>query len=247
MNDNELLLAAEAAAPGALTSGLSDMLQTGGPVVGLLIVMSVVALAIVLAKLWQFQQIRLSDNPATLEAIRLWQGGHPGQANAMLGTQHGPLASAVRSAIGGLQQGMPASVVREEATRQCSDVLDDLKGWMRPLEVIATLAPLLGLFGTVLGMIEAFRQLEEAGNQVNPAILSGGIWEALLTTAVGLAVAIPTVALLNFLERRIERLAHQMDSSITRLFTRNLPVFRTGEGRNVGTDAAGHAIAVGSA
>ncbi len=57
-------------------------------------------------------------------------------------------------------------------------------------------------------MIEAFRQLEAAGNQVNPAILSGGIWEALLTTAVGLAVAIPAVVALNWLERRIERLAH---------------------------------------
>jgi biopolymer transport protein ExbB len=52
---------------------------------------------------------------------------------------------------------------------------------------------LLGLFGTVLGMVEAFRQLELAGSQVDPAVLSGGIWQALLTTAVGLAVAIPAV------------------------------------------------------
>jgi len=71
-------------------------------------------------------------------------------------------------------------------------------------------------------MIEAFRQLEAAGNQVNPAILSGGIWEALLTTAVGLAVAMPSVAALNWLERRVDRLAHEMDSTVSRVFTVDL-------------------------
>ncbi|HAE01168.1 MAG TPA: flagellar motor protein MotA, partial [Rhodospirillaceae bacterium] len=54
-------------------------------------------------------------------------------------------------------------------------------------------------------MITAFQQLESAGNQVNPAILSGGIWVALLTTAVGLAVAMPVVVILNWLERRVDR------------------------------------------
>jgi len=83
-------------------------------------------------------------------------------------------------------------------------------------------APLLGLFGTVLGMIEAFRKLAEAGNQVNPAILSGGIWEALLTTAVGLAVAIPVVVLCNWFERRVERVGHEMESLVTQVFTQDL-------------------------
>ena len=112
--------------------------------------------------------------------------------------------------------------MREEVYRYAAGALEALRGWLRPLEVIAALAPLLGLFGTVLGMIAAFRQLEAAGNQVNPAVLSGGIWEALLTTAVGLAVAMPVVALLNWLERRVERLAHEIDDAVTRLFTVDL-------------------------
>jgi biopolymer transport protein ExbB len=74
----------------------------------------------------------------------------------------------------------------------------------------------------VLGMIEAFRQLEAAGTRVNPSLLAGGIWEALLTTAVGLAVAIPAVAALNWLERVVERTAHDMDSAITGVFTQDL-------------------------
>ena len=64
-------------------------------------------------------------------------------------------------------------------------------------------------------MIEAFRKLSEAGNKVDPSILSGGIWEALLTTAVGLAVAIPAVAALNWLERRVDRVAFELDSIVT--------------------------------
>ena len=93
--------------------------------------------------------------------------------------------------------------------------------YFRILEVIATLSPLLGLFGTVLGMIDAFQQLEGAGSTVDPAILSGGIWVALLTTAAGLAVAIPTIILLNYLEGVADRYKAELEDSITRVFTAN--------------------------
>ena len=74
----------------------------------------------------------------------------------------------------------------------------------RALDAIAQVAPLLGLFGTVLGMIEAFQKLQEAGNSVDPSLLAGGIWVALLTTACGLAVAMPVSLLLTWFETRIE-------------------------------------------
>lgn len=245
MNDPDTLADVATLPNDHVLTGFLETLQTGGPVVGLLLAMSVVALTIFLAKFWQFRQIRLSETAATHQALTDWQARRPVEAATRLNRLRGPLALAIASAVTGLRQDMPAAIVREEVTRQCSDVLEALKGWLRPLEVIATLAPLLGLFGTVLGMIEAFRQLEQAGNQVNPAILSGGIWEALLTTAVGLAVAIPTVAALNWLERRIERLAHEMDSAITRLFTRTLPPFLAVETRDAGADLL-PAVALGS-
>ena len=72
------------------------------------------------------------------------------------------------------------------------------------LENIAQLAPLLGLFGTVLGMIEAFQALQSAGSQVDPSILAGGIWVALMTTAAGLAVAMPTSIIHSWLEARMD-------------------------------------------
>jgi biopolymer transport protein ExbB len=78
---------------------------------------------------------------------------------------------------------------------------------------------LLGLFGTVLGMIEAFRAMEAAGARVDPSILSGGIWQALLTTAVGLGVAIPVSIAHSWLERRVEVEASSMQDKLDRLMT----------------------------
>jgi len=214
-------IAGPAAEPGMAERAL-ELLQAGGPVVAILLAMSVAALAIVFVKLMQFRAARLGDRRAAHEALRLWQAGRAGEALARLRGSRNPVAQALARAIRGQRRGLPEAKVREEVVRHGGDVLTALRSWFRPLEVIASLAPLLGLFGTVLGMIEAFRQLEAAGNQVNPAILSGGIWEALLTTAVGLAVAIPVVVVLNWLERKVDRLAHEMDSVVTRVFTEDL-------------------------
>lgn len=230
----ELNLSSSAATPGGPLADLLAMLQSGGPVVALLIAMSVAATAIVLAKAWQLRGIRSADASRTGEALSLWQAGRTGEAVARLQGAPGPLAATISAAMRGIRQGMEPEMVRAETMRFAADTLETCRSGLRPLEVIASLAPLLGLFGTVLGMIEAFRQLEAAGNQVNPAILSGGIWEALLTTAVGLAVAIPAVVALNWLERRIERLAHTADSAITRLFTQNLPPAHHSEASHVG-------------
>ncbi|OAB60985.1 flagellar motor protein MotA [Leptolyngbya valderiana BDU 20041] len=199
-----------------------EMLQAGGPVVVLLLAMSVVALAIVLAKIWQFRMARLGQRRTVHDALALHRKGRDCQALALLDGSANPAAQALARALRGRRRGVPEDLVREEVYRYAAGAIETLRGWFRPLEVIAALAPLLGLFGTVLGMISAFRQLEAAGNQVNPAILSGGIWEALLTTAVGLAVAIPVVAVLNWLERKVERLAHEIDDAVTRLFTVDL-------------------------
>ena len=209
-------------APAGFIERSLELLQAGGPVVGILIATSVLALTIVFLKLWQFRAARLGESRVARAALALHRAGRPGEALALAERSRNPVAQALARALRGQARGLPEAKVREEVMRYGGDVLEALRAWFRPLEVIASLAPLLGLFGTVLGMIEAFRQLEQAGNQVNPAILSGGIWEALLTTAVGLAVAIPVVVILNWLERRVDRLAQEMDSTVTRAFTEDL-------------------------
>jgi len=211
--------------PVASASGWQDalaLLETGGPVVMLLLGLSVVALTLVLVKLYQFRRARLWQRDPARQALALWQQGEGDEALTIAEASANPSAQALARAIRGVQRGLPEATVREEVLRYGSDALFQLRRGFRPLEVIGSLAPLLGLLGTVLGMIEAFQQLEAAGNQVNPAILSGGIWEALLTTAVGLCVAIPVVAVLNWLERRVDHLAHEMDNLVTQVFTEDL-------------------------
>ncbi|MEX0922437.1 MAG: MotA/TolQ/ExbB proton channel family protein [Rhodovibrionaceae bacterium] len=215
-------LTADPTAPQSLAERGWELLQAGGPVVAILLVLSILALAIVLIKLWQFRAARVGARRHARQALRLWQEGRAEEAQQLADRARGPLAQAMARAMRGQRRGLPEARVRDEVLRYGGEALSALRAWFRPLEVIASLAPLLGLFGTVLGMIDAFRQLEAAGNQVNPAILSGGIWVALLTTAVGLAVAIPVVAVLNWLERRVERLAEEMDSLVTQVFTEDL-------------------------
>lgn len=227
--------AVEAAPPAvgtaqALAERGAELLLAGGPVVAILLAMSVVAVAILVLKLWQFRKARLWSRAPARRALALYRGGNAAEALVVAAGSANPVARALALAIRGRERrDLPDSLVREEVVRAGSEMLESLRTFFRPLEVIATLAPLLGLFGTVLGMISAFQQLEAAGNRINPAILSGGIWEALLTTAVGLAVAIPTVAAVNWLERIVDRLAHEMDSVVTQVFTEDLSIPHRGQ------------------
>ena len=109
--------------------------------------------------------------------------------------------------------------LKTEAIRKARKSIAPLGKQLRTLEVIATIAPLLGLFGTVLGMIEAFKAMEAAGSQVDPAVLSGGIWQALLTTAAGLAVAIPVSMVHSWFERKLEVRASILEDDIDRINT----------------------------
>ncbi len=200
-------------------SSFMQLIALGGPVVIVLAAMSVLGLAIVLLKFWQFASVRISDRKFIEPALTAWHRGHTHAATSQLEDQRNPIAAALYAAMSRQVKEPREDRAREEAARVGAQHLAAMRSYFRPLEVIGTLAPLLGLLGTVMGMIKAFRELEAAGSQVNQAILSGGIWEALLTTAVGLIVAIPAVAALNWLERIVERLQEDMQDALTRVFT----------------------------
>lgn len=221
--DLETLPGLTGATPSGPWEQVQQLAEAGGPVVFILFALSVLALAVALLKLYQFTVMGVRARHGARQAVALFRAGRPDEALERAVAARGAAAGIVAIVLRGrLRDSLPAAMVREEALRAAGDLLESLRGQLRLLEVIASLAPLLGLFGTVLGMIEAFQQLEAAGSQVNPAVLSGGIWEALLTTAVGLAVAIPTVALLNVFERTLDRLTHDLESLISQLFTEDL-------------------------
>jgi biopolymer transport protein ExbB len=194
-------------------------LTMGGPVVAILLIASVIAATIILFKWVQFalrwgpSSAELSPAIASLadSAIatqQITQHASPRRIRSRLFVELIALLEDRRLTL---------EVVRQQAVRRMREELDRLASYLRVLEVIATIAPLLGLFGTVLGMIEAFQAMEAAGRDVNPAVLSGGIWVALLTTAVGLGVAIPVSLAHSWFERRVERLAMMLHNDLDRL------------------------------
>ena len=109
--------------------------------------------------------------------------------------------------------GQRAGVLR----RRARALLQEHEARVRLLATIASLAPLIGLLGTVWGMVQAFYQIEAGGDQVRPSDFAGGIWEGLLTTVFGLAIAIPSLAAVRIFEGKIERLAHDMNDVISHL------------------------------
>ncbi len=199
---------------------IESWIALGGPVMAVLLLMSVAALALVIAKTWEFWEQRIGDSRFVAPVLRDFQAGRRDEAITRLKAEPSPLAGLLLDVMMALGRPNPVlPEIREQAAQWAVERLERSRSWLRALEVIGTLAPLLGLLGTVLGMIEAFQRLQAAGERVDPSILSGGIWEALLTTAAGLIIAIPTVAALNWFDRRIERLHHDMQGALTRLLT----------------------------
>lgn len=178
----------------AVTQQLLAIYELGGPVVALLIGLSVVSLSVIFWKLWQFFRLGVGRHLKIHDAIRGWDHGDDTAAQTALDQSRNGIADPLRRGAG---QG------RVEA--DASAHLARLESGFRILDSIAQIAPLLGLFGTVLGMIDAFQALQDAGNSVDPSLLAGGIWVALLTTAAGLAVAMPTSLALTFFESRVSR------------------------------------------
>lgn len=183
-----------------LLERLQSIVDLGGPVVAILGVISIITTALVLYKLWQWQVAGVGRHKAVREALDAWDLGASIEAHAALSRSRSYLAPVVRQAL--IAEPAPDLHARLEAEAQMR--FQVLERGFRLLDSVAQLAPLLGLFGTVLGMIEAFQALQAAGSAVDPSLLAGGIWIALLTTAVGLAVAMPTSLILSWFEARMD-------------------------------------------
>jgi biopolymer transport protein ExbB len=180
---------------------LREIFALGGPVVAILIVMSVLTLGVTLYKLWQFAASGVGRHRVLSEALVAWDAGDRQAARARMAQSRSYLAPLLDTAMKSLDQ--PGIDGRLDA--EAGLALAGLERGFRLLDTVAQLAPLLGLFGTVLGMIEAFQSMQSGGSSVDPSLLAGGIWVALLTTAVGLAVAMPTSMILAWLESRTAR------------------------------------------
>lgn len=173
--------------------------------------LSVYALAIIFYKIVQFSSSSALKTSFIEPVMQHVKRGEYTDAEAMLEKTSGPVARIMRTAIRCvLNREISVKSRESEIARIGTAEIQVLESHMRGLEMVSNTAPLLGLLGTVLGMITVFATLSEAGGRVDPALLAAGIWEALVTTVGGLVVAIPSVAAYYILDGNIEKVRTRM-------------------------------------
>ena len=178
-----------------------------------IVVFSVVALAVFLERLWSLRIERVIPRTLTQLVQQKISQNKPAEALALCETSKSSMSVIL---IAGLKRfGRSRSVVKESFEEVGRLEVNELSRFVEVMGTIATVAPLTGLLGTVIGMIDVFRTVvSEVGHTagaVNPASLANGIWVALLTTAAGLTVAIPTYLGYRYLLSRVDQLSIQME------------------------------------
>lgn len=196
---------------------LIAFLDRGGPAMMAIAVLSVATLTLILWKTWDLARLGAWSRAPSEAALTDWKAGRADAALDRLAPRTGLRARMAHRAMNSLRA-LPEPAAREETVRVARGGLMTARRGLRALDLIATIAPLIGLLGTVLGMIEAFQALQEAGNRADPAALAGGIWQALLTTAAGMAVAIPASMALSWFDSVTDRLQAEMEDLATRIF-----------------------------
>ncbi|MBY6067866.1 MotA/TolQ/ExbB proton channel family protein [Leisingera aquaemixtae] len=197
-------------------SGTWDMLGTGGPVIALLALMSLLSVTVIAVKLIQLWPVR-SGQDAREQALTLWKDGDRKQAQDSIAGGRSPADRVMGYAMQALQEGLRGPLLQDELQRRGNEEVNRMNSFIRLLELIAMVSPLLGLLGTVLGMIQSFQELELAQGAANASVLAGGIWQALLTTAAGLLVAIPAAVAAGLFAARIDAAAQTIESAAGRL------------------------------
>jgi biopolymer transport protein ExbB len=188
-----------------------------------IVLVSILLLTVVLWKLWRLVVSGAFRRDKAEAAVRAWTSGDMSVARGQAGAARGIRGRVVGAAFAAVSS-LPEAQARAETERVARRELAELRTGFRLIELIALVAPLLGLLGTVLGMIAAFQALEASGGAADPATLAGGIWEALMTTAAGMVVAIPASLALGLFEGIEERVRIDLEDLATRIFTARSPV-----------------------
>lgn len=198
--------------------GLAELIDKGGVVIIILIMLSIYVMTIIFFKAYQFVKEGHFDGNKLRQLIQSLKEGNIEQALAIAKKQKGAMGAVLSVAVA---CGQNEHMSKEQ--RECSvehvgmNHLRRLESHLRGLDMVANVAPLLGLLGTVIGMVAAFSTLESAGTRVDPSLLAGGIWQALLTTVAGLTVGIPALAAYYIIDGRVEHLRKSMKEASERV------------------------------
>jgi biopolymer transport protein ExbB len=191
-----------------------EIIKAGGPVMWPIILCSIGAAAIVLERLWSLQLGRVIPRELTEKVWRLVETGQLTDKHVEALRQNSALGRVLAAGLANRHR--PREIIKEAIEDTGRHVAHDLERFLNVLGTIAGVSPLLGLLGTVTGIIAAFNAITAAGVG-DPRVLSGGIGQALITTAAGLIVAIPSLMGYRFLRGRVDALVIEMEKEALKL------------------------------
>jgi len=191
-----------------------EIVRAGGPLMWPIIVCSIVAAAIILERLWTLQDKRVLPPDLSRKVAQLIDANMVNDKVIQALEQNSPLGKIL--AAGLAHRHRPRAVVMERLQDTGRHVVFELERFINTLGTIAAVTPLMGLLGTVAGIIKSFNAIT-AGGMGDPRALSGGIAEALICTAAGLGVAIPSLIAFRYLRGRVDRIVVEMEKDAIRL------------------------------
>jgi biopolymer transport protein ExbB len=195
-----------------------DFLQKGGPIMYLILMLSVLALGVIIERLYHLARARIDSNKFMEEILSVLKRNKIIEAIEKCNQTPGPIAHIIKAGI--LKHDRSKPEIKEAIEEAAGLEIPRLEKHLPILATIAHIAPLLGLLGTVTGMIKSFQVIQQkalAMAPVNPGDLAGGIWESLLATLAGIAVAVPTYVAYNYIVSQIDSLVYDMERSATDL------------------------------
>jgi biopolymer transport protein ExbB len=191
-----------------------EIVKAGGPVMVPIILASIIAAAIFLERLWTLQQRRVLPAELTEKVWKWVEQRQISDKHIIALQQNSPLGKILAAGLANRHR--DRSIIKEAIEDTGRHVVHELERFIGTLGTIASISPLMGLLGTVVGMIRTFNAIQTEGVG-DPAALGGGIAEALITTAAGLTVAIPALLGYKYLRGRVESLVVQMEKESIKL------------------------------
>jgi len=180
-----------------------EFIAKGGVLVTPILLCSVLAFAIFAERFIRFTILRKRGwSVAERVAVCLQDGDQDGARQTAQSSQS-PMGRILAQGLEVMD--LDRETLETVLVHATEEEVKDLSRYLQALATIANIAPLLGLLGTVIGMIKAFMVIQQMSGKVNAAVLAGGIWEAMLTTALGLAVALPTMVAHSYLAAQVDR------------------------------------------
>ena len=200
---------------------LLQQLATGGAGIWVIGALSLLMVAVAIECFHRFRMSAIVPPGLVDEVVALWQAGRLDELQQALARRESVLAKAIRFIVANRARWSP-ELLGERAGELASRALRQQQQRAYPLAVVATVAPIVGLLGTVVGMIEAFHVIAFTGGMGDASLLAGGISKALVNTAAGLSVALPALALHHFFRHRLtlgglaleEQLERVMDACV---------------------------------